>query len=131
MEQVKELFKTAARLSVSIAVIFAYLWLSREVGVSQWLAAVVGVFTVVVLIGGFNYRHLEEKHRKALLLLFIGLLVLSVVSIVNEYVKHFFFPSRLYFIVAFIPSVLFLGYRAVLAQKTPNAHNEHHNGGDN
>ena len=131
MEQVKQFFKTGATLSVGIAVLFAFLWLGREIGASQWLTGVVGVFTVVVLTAGLNYRYLDEKHRKALLLLFLGLLILSVVSLVNEYVEHFFSPNRLHFILAFLPSILFLTYRAVLEQKTFNAPNDHHNGGDN
>ncbi|MDO9393656.1 MAG: hypothetical protein Q7T42_06775 [Methylotenera sp.] len=131
MEQVKQFFKTAATLSVGFAVLFAYLWLGREIGASQWLTGVVGVFTVVVLTAGLNYRNLDEKHRKALSLLFISLLVLTVVSLVNEYVEHFFSPGRLHFILAFLPSILFLTYRTLLEQKTSNTPNDHHDGGDN
>lgn len=105
----------------SVGLFFGFQWLGRELGASPWLTGLVTLTVVMLVLGGSNYRKVDEMRQKALLLLFVSLIGLTIASVVNEYVLHFFSPSRGYALLAFLPAISFVAYRAWMERRVPNA----------
>ena len=112
--QTKEmLIATPIVLVAMVGVLF--LWrLVERFGVSYWLSGVV-ILTVFVLGVLFvTYRTLDPVRKKSSALMALGLVALTVASLLNEYVSHFFTPSGIYLLAAFLPAIAFAAYHSVL-----------------
>lgn len=112
MERLQQYLKGGAAVAIALVVQFGSSWLGGKVGASPWLTSVVALTILVLMAGTWVYRNIDEMRKKAMLLLFIGLVTLSMAGLINEYVEHFFSPAMLHSILAFLPAILFLVYRA-------------------
>jgi len=109
--------KLKEHLITAVIVIFgvAGLYLAmraREFGISVWLGLVLGLTGFLCFVLVFTFRTLDPFRKRAAVLMVGGLLCLSAAGLVNELVVPFFTPSKLYVLLAFLPSLLYVGYCA-------------------
>jgi hypothetical protein len=111
--QAKELL-LATPIALAVVIGVAFLWrLTERFGLSHWLGGVVILTVSLLALLLMTYRTLDPGRKKASALMALGLVALSIASVVNEYVSRFFTPSGLYVLAAFLPTTAFLGYRSV------------------
>jgi len=109
--------KLKEHLITAVIVVFgvAGLYLAmraREFGISVWLGSVLALTTFLCFVLVFSFRALDPFRKRASVLMVGGLFCLSAAGLVNELVVPFFTPSMLDLLLAFLPSILFVGYRA-------------------
>lgn len=130
MERLQQYFKIGAGVAIALAVQFSSSWLGEIVGASPWLTSVVTLTIFLLIVGAWSYRDIDEIRKKGLLLMLIGLFILSMAGFVNEYIEHFFSPTMLHSILAFLPTILFFVYHAWSEKRAFNASsvNNRHDG---
>lgn len=133
MDHLKQLIKSIGGGGIALALLFLAFALGKEAGASSWLTGVVTVSLVFVAISAYTYRKHDSNGRKYVLLIAVGVFILSIAGIVNEYVRRFFTPSFLHFLLALSPGFLFAAYRAFLEKMAPNefTENEYQDDGKN
>jgi len=109
--------KLKEHLITAVIVIFGVTGLylamrAREFGISVWLGGVLALTTFFSFVLVIHFRALDPFRKRASVLMVGGLLCLSAAGLVNELVVPFFTPSRLHLVLAFLPSLLYVGYHA-------------------
>lgn len=109
--KLKEHLITAAIAVFGLVVLYLAMRAS-EFGISGWLGGVLGLTTFMCFVLVLTFRSLDPFRKRACLLLALSLLLLSGIGYINEFWALFFTPTRLHLLLAFLPSVAFVGYHA-------------------
>lgn len=112
--QVKQILGTVTFGLIAVLAPLGLIYISKlfdRLEINYWLSRI-GIITMI-LVGGMLavFNQIDPMRKKALVLSALGLMLLLIALVLNEYVTSFFAPSAMHMGLAFLPSVAFLAHQ--------------------
>jgi xanthine/uracil permease len=115
----KRIFVLVVDMTAVLVTFIGVQKLGSNLGISQWSTLLTALAVFLVAMALSQWRKLYPPNRLGLVLMTIGISVLTVCSLVNEFVVPFFKPTRVHLAVALLPSIAYAAFQYMKSRNAP------------